>query len=126
MLWYGARQLAALTLASSLRTSQGASKGPVVVHQNRLPYFSLGCRLHVIYTPAHSMVVLYQAIGNAVGFIQVLADNVGGLHFRDKRDRKSIPTEPSARLEDGTTRTDLDTTEYMQVVIYDHTSRRWA
>jgi hypothetical protein len=55
---------------------------------------------------------------------QVIADNESGLLFKNKRDRKVINVDPRARPGDNSTRTELQTTEFMQVVIYDHVTRR--
>jgi Domain of unknown function (DUF4464) len=57
---------------------------------------------------------------------QVIADNTAGLVFKNKRDRKTICVNPDAALGDNSTRTDLATDEYLQVVIYDHVTRRRA
>ncbi len=56
--------------------------------------------------------------------MQVIADNEAGLLFKNKRDRKVINVDPRARPGDNSTRTELPTHEYMQVVIYDHVTRR--
>ncbi len=56
--------------------------------------------------------------------LQVIADNEAGLLFKNKRDRKVINMDPRARPGDNSTRTELATQEYMQVVIYDHVTRR--
>eukprot|EP00798_Chlamydomonas_sp_ICE-L_P021954 gene21954-29002_t len=55
---------------------------------------------------------------------QVIADNEAGLLFKNKRDRKVINVDPRAKPGDNSTRTEVQTTEYMQVVIYDHVTRR--
>lgn len=55
--------------------------------------------------------------------LQVIADNASGLVFKNKRDRKTICVDPSSPLGDNSTRTDFDTEEFMQVVIYDHVVR---
>ncbi|EFJ44055.1 hypothetical protein VOLCADRAFT_82997 [Volvox carteri f. nagariensis] len=55
---------------------------------------------------------------------QVIADNEAGLLFKNKRDRKVINVDPRAKPGDNSTRTELDTTEYLQVVVYDHVTRR--
>ena len=56
--------------------------------------------------------------------LQVIADNESGLLFKNKRDRKVINVDPRAKPGDNSTRTELKTEEYMQVVIYDHVTRR--
>ena len=55
---------------------------------------------------------------------QVIADNEAGLLFKNKRDRKTINVDPRERPGDNSTRTELSTDEYMQVVLYDHVTRR--
>ena len=55
---------------------------------------------------------------------QVIADNETGLLFKNKRDRKVINVDPNANPGDNSTRTEITTTEYLQVVIYDHMTRR--
>ena len=57
---------------------------------------------------------------------QVLADNAAGLVFKNKRDRKVINVDPNSTPGDNSTRTAFQTDEYMQVVIYDHVTRRRA
>ena len=57
---------------------------------------------------------------------QVIADNESGLLFKNKRDRKIINVDPKARPGDNSTRFDVVTTEYTQVVLYDHVTRRWT
>lgn len=47
-----------------------------------------------------------------------------GLLFKNKRDRKVINVDPNAPPGDNTTRTEIQTPEYRQVVIYDHMTRR--
>eukprot|EP01013_Petalomonas_cantuscygni_P007518 TRINITY_DN1953_c0_g1_i1.p1 TRINITY_DN1953_c0_g1~~TRINITY_DN1953_c0_g1_i1.p1 ORF type:complete len:251 (-),score=43.13 TRINITY_DN1953_c0_g1_i1:337-1089(-) len=56
---------------------------------------------------------------------QVIADNEVGLVFKHKRDRKTICVDPRALSPgDNTHRVVLKTTEYTQVVLYDHVTRR--
>ncbi|RHY28053.1 hypothetical protein DYB32_006299 [Aphanomyces invadans] len=55
---------------------------------------------------------------------QVIADSETGLLFKNKRDRKVINVDPKANPGDNSTRTEIKTNEYMQVVIYDHMTRR--
>lgn len=56
-------------------------------------------------------------------FIQVIAEG-GGLVFKSKRDRKVVDVDPSAPPGDNSSRTELETGEYAQVVLYDHVTRR--
>ena len=55
---------------------------------------------------------------------QVFADNEAGLLFKNKRDRKIINVDPQSDPGDNSVRTNLETHEYTQVVIYDHVTRR--
>jgi hypothetical protein len=61
---------------------------------------------------------------NATPNFQVIADNEGGLLFKNKRDRKVINVDPKARPGDNSRRIELHTHEYTQVVLYDHVTRR--
>jgi len=61
---------------------------------------------------------------NSTPNFQVLADNKEGLLFKNKRDRKLINVDPKAKPGDNSTRTVIETDEYLQVVIYDHMTRR--
>ena len=44
--------------------------------------------------------------------------------FKNKRDRKVINVDPHKEPGDNSKRTPIATSEYMQVVIYDHMTRR--
>jgi len=61
---------------------------------------------------------------NSTSNFQVMADGENGLLFKNKRDRKIINVDPDMAPGDNTTRTELHTPEYLQVVIYDHMTRR--
>lgn len=61
---------------------------------------------------------------NPTASFQVIADNAAGLVFKNKRDRKTISVDPNSSLGDNSTRTDFSTHEHLQVVIYDHVTRR--
>jgi hypothetical protein len=61
---------------------------------------------------------------NSSPYYQVIADNAQGLLFKNKRDRKIINLNPEMSPGDNTTRIELETNEYTQVVLYDHTTRR--
>ncbi|CAM9919710.1 unnamed protein product, partial [Sphacelaria rigidula] len=54
----------------------------------------------------------------------VIADSEAGLLFKNKRDRKVVKVNPKASLGDNTTRTEIRTPAYRQVVIYDHMTHR--
>jgi Domain of unknown function (DUF4464) len=64
------------------------------------------------------------ATSNSSPYYQVISDNHLGLLFKNKRDRKLINVNPEVNPGDNTTRMELETTEYVQIVIYDHTTRR--
>jgi hypothetical protein len=55
---------------------------------------------------------------------QVIADSAQGLLFKNKRDRKIVNVNPESDPGDNSTRIELETTEYVQVVFYDHSTRR--
>ena len=61
---------------------------------------------------------------NSTPNFQVIADSEAGLLFKNKRDRKVINVDPNAPPGDNSTRTEIKTTEYLQIVIYDHMTRR--
>lgn len=49
-----------------------------------------------------------------------------GLLFRNKRDRKVINVDPNKKSDDTTQRIEIKTDKYIQVVFYDHKTRRKA
>lgn len=56
---------------------------------------------------------------------QVIADSATGLLFKNKRDRKIVNVNPEMDPGDNTTRVEIATKgQYVQVVLYDHSSRR--
>jgi len=55
---------------------------------------------------------------------QVVADPEQGLLFKNKRDRKIINVDPNTPPGDNSKRVPIATHEYLQVVIYDHVTRR--
>lgn len=55
---------------------------------------------------------------------QVIADDVSGLQFKNKRDRKVLSVDPCGAPGDSSCRTELVTHEYGQVVLFDHVTRR--
>lgn len=61
---------------------------------------------------------------NSSPLYQVIADSAQGLLFKNKRDRKIINVNPECDPGDNTSRTELATKEYEQVVFYDHSTRR--
>lgn len=62
---------------------------------------------------------------NSTPHYQVIADSAQGLLFKNKRDRKIVNVNPESRDPgDNTVRVELATSEYEQVVLYDHSTRR--
>ncbi|XP_075060656.1 cilia- and flagella-associated protein 299 [Mixophyes fleayi] len=61
---------------------------------------------------------------NASPNYQVIAENSSGLLFKNKRDRKILNVDPKASPGDNSTRIPIQTDLYVQVVIYDHITRR--
>ncbi|GAB5371659.1 hypothetical protein AAMO2058_001599000 [Amorphochlora amoebiformis] len=61
---------------------------------------------------------------NPSKFFQVIADSNTGLLFKNKRDRKIVIVDPQSDCGDNSQRVELKTSEYLQVVIYDHITRR--
>ncbi|CAF0774815.1 unnamed protein product [Brachionus calyciflorus] len=55
---------------------------------------------------------------------QVIAESVKGLLFKNKRDRKLINVDPHSLPGDNTTRTEIKNDKYIQIVFYDHITRR--
>ncbi|KAJ3193024.1 GTPase-activating protein [Irineochytrium annulatum] len=96
--------------------------------ENFEPYFSRTKAL----TPRPSDMSFYNwetqtSTSNATPNFQVIAEYENGLLFKNKRDRKIINVDPKeAKPGDNTTRIQIATTEHIQVVIYDHLTRRKA
>jgi len=90
------------------------------------PYFSGKKRL----LPRPSDLSFYNwetqtSTSNPTPNYQVIAENASGLLFKNKRDRKILNVDPKAATPgDNSTRTPIDTDSYVQVVIYDHVTRR--
>jgi len=65
------------------------------------------------------------ATSNPTPNYQVIAENASGLLFKNKRDRKIVNVDPKATTPgDNSARTQIDSQQYVQVVIYDHITRR--
>ena len=64
------------------------------------------------------------SMSNSTPYYQVIADSIQGLLFKNKRDRKIINVNPEVNPGDNTLRVEIDTKEYVQVVLYDHSTRR--
>lgn len=56
--------------------------------------------------------------------LQVIADGAAGLLFKNKRDRKVVNVDPRAAPGDNSSRTDVHDDAYLQVVLFDHVTRR--
>jgi len=55
---------------------------------------------------------------------QIMPDHEQGLLFKNKRDRKVINVDPKVEPGDNSKRLDVPTNEYIQVVIFDHMTRK--
>lgn len=55
---------------------------------------------------------------------QIIPDHEHGLLFKNKRDRKVINVDPNSDPGDNSKRHDIKTSEYIQVVIFDHMIRK--
>merc|ERR1711977_43324 len=55
---------------------------------------------------------------------QIIPDHEQGLLFKNKRDRKVINVDPKGEPGDNSKRSDIKTNEYIQVVIFDHMTRK--
>lgn len=55
---------------------------------------------------------------------QIMPDHEQGLLFKNKRDRKVINVDPKVQPGDNSKRLDVPTSEYIQVVIFDHMTRK--
>eukprot|EP00455_Lapot_gusevi_P021869 TRINITY_DN22843_c0_g1_i1.p1 TRINITY_DN22843_c0_g1~~TRINITY_DN22843_c0_g1_i1.p1 ORF type:complete len:239 (-),score=29.34 TRINITY_DN22843_c0_g1_i1:26-742(-) len=55
---------------------------------------------------------------------QVISDSETGLLFKNKRDRKTINVDPTAHCGDNSSRHQITDPNYIQIVIYDHRTRR--
>lgn len=67
------------------------------------------CRQHLpfVWLSLHDLQLLL--------LLQTIAENVNGLMFKNKRDRKVINVDPRAKPGDNSTRLELVTDEYLQV-----------
>jgi len=55
----------------------------------------------------------------------LITNNLDGLLFKSKRDRKIIVVDPKATSHgDNTTRIDIQSDKYIQVAVYRHSTRR--
>ncbi|UJR25438.1 hypothetical protein I4U23_006785 [Adineta vaga] len=66
----------------------------------------------------------HMCVSNDTNNFHPLSD-VNGIRFRCEHDRKIVYVDPELKhYGDGTTRTMIDTNEYLQVILYDHYLRR--
>ena len=56
----------------------------------------------------------------------IISDAAEGLLFKAKRDRKVLNVDPRSAPGEDTTRTEVVTEEYLQVVLFDHHTRARA
>jgi len=62
---------------------------------------------------------------NATPNYAVIADNGMGLLFKNKRDRKILNVDPTVSSPgDNSSRTVIETSKYIHVVLFDHVTRR--
>merc|ERR1711963_536638 len=114
------------------RNPKGQEMGGYIDYAYRLktedfdPYFSGKKKL----LPRASDLSFYNwetatSTSNPTPNYQVIAENASGLLFKNKRDRKIINVDPKAPTPgDNSTRTVVETPKCIQVVIYDHITRR--
>lgn len=93
--------------------------------ENFEPYFDRKKRL----MPHTSDLSFYNwetqtATSNPTPNFQIIADNEAGLLFKNKRDRKVVNVDPMEYPGDNSRRVEIPTHEYMQVVLWDHVTRR--
>ena len=67
----------------------------------------------------------HTATSNATANYTVIAENTTGLLFKNKRDRKILNVDPHATSPgDNSVRALIKSSRYLQVVLYDHVTRR--
>lgn len=116
------------------KNSKGQEISGYIDYSHRLkmedfePYFAGRKKL----LPRHTDLSFYNwdaniCTSNSTPNYEVIADCTSGLIFKNKKDRKIINVDPKAVTPgDNTTRTQLSTIKYTQVVLYDHITRRKA
>ncbi|CAE7524184.1 cfap299 [Symbiodinium microadriaticum] len=93
--------------------------------ENFEPYFERKKRL----LPKSSDLSFYNwdtqhSTSNESPNFQILPDHEQGLLFKNKRDRKVLSVDPRSEPGDNSKRLEVPTTEYIQVVIFDHMTRK--
>jgi len=93
--------------------------------ENFVPYFERRKRL----LPRTTDLSYYnwdtqQSTGQESPNFQIMPDHEQGLLFKNKRDRKLINVDPRSEPGDNSKRFDVKTHEYIQVVIFDHMTRK--
>lgn len=56
----------------------------------------------------------------------MISDSDKGLLFKNKRDRKVLNVDPDSNPGENSTRSVIDTNEFLHVVLFDHVTRRRA
>ena len=79
------------------------------VHVETATSYYGACRQHIPFSQLglHDLLLLL--------LLQTIAENVNGLMFKNKRDRKVINVDPRAKPGDNSTRLEVVTNEYLQV-----------
>jgi hypothetical protein len=93
--------------------------------ENFIPYFKREKRL----LPRPSDLSFYNwdtqhSTSNESPHFQIIADHEQGLLFKNKRDRKVMYVDPRVEPGDNSKRLEVPTNEYIQVVIFDHMTRK--
>ena len=66
----------------------------------------------------------HKSTSNSNANFQVISTHDAGILFKNKMDRKIINVDPEDDTGENSTRTEIKTDDYIQVVIYDHMTRR--
>ena len=66
----------------------------------------------------------HKSTSNSNANFQVISTHDAGILFKNKMDRKIINVDPEDDTGENSTRTEIKTDDYLQVVIYDHMTRR--
>lgn len=93
--------------------------------ENFVPYFERKKKL----LPRSTDLSFYnwdtqQSTGQESPNFQIMPDDCNGLLFKNKRDRKLINVDPKGEPGDNSQRLNIKTDEYIQVVIFDHMTRK--
>lgn len=105
-----------------LNTLPLGGEGLLIALPSPFPHTSHTCRLTPLTPPTSPS--LCPATFTHPSPRQVIADDKLGLLFKNKRDRKVLCVDPGSLPGDNSSRSVLATDEYLQVVLYDHVTRR--